>query len=157
MRKEDLLKKDIYAFFETLIETIDRLGAHQIKLESGEILYKSEIHVMDKIARYPDHNMSELARLMDVTRGMISQVCNKLETKGLLKKEPSSVNKRDIKLVLTADAYEVLKWHDKFHEDMNKDFIEYFSQLEQKEIDTVLNFLDFTKDYMKDLESKRTK
>lgn len=149
-------KQDLFAYFEELLQILMKLDAQVITSKEGDKLYTSEIHLLDKIDKYPDLNMSELARELNVTRGMVSQLALKLEKKGFLVKKASSSNKRDLRLELTELGDKVIILHDKFHKDTNKDIEAYLTSIGEENKMVIYDFLDFIKAFMIDLSDKRT-
>lgn len=53
---------------------------------TGELLFHSELDLLEKIFENPQQNVSDLAALCDVSKSAITQLCNKLLEKGLIEK-----------------------------------------------------------------------
>jgi len=64
-------------------------------------LYHSERHILDSIGDKPGLNVTELAGVVGVTKGAISQVVKKLETKGLVQRYKKSTNDKEVFIELT--------------------------------------------------------
>jgi DNA-binding MarR family transcriptional regulator len=59
---------------------------------TGDMLYFAELHTITVVARNYEINMTDLAEIMGVTRGAISQTIRKLVAKNLILK--SNINNR---------------------------------------------------------------
>ncbi len=68
--------------------------------------------MLDKVGDDPGMNVTEFARAVGVTKGAISQVIRKLETKGLVLRYKKSRNEKEVFIELTSlgrDFYEERK------------------------------------------------
>ncbi|MGX7047786.1 hypothetical protein RU86_GL000761 [Lactococcus piscium] len=148
MVEKKIIYEDMLAYFEKLVEQVNTLEDVGIKTRYGKKLYRAEIHLLVKIDENPNQNMSELARTSNVTRGMISQLANKLERKGVLEKRKSLLNDRDILLQITEEGKYIIALHSQFHENLNRNFINYFSNLEVDQVDVILDFLKVTETFL---------
>lgn len=142
--KNSIIYKDTLAYFENLVDKVNKLDDLSVKTKSGEKIYKSEIHLLVRIHENPNQNMSEIARSTNVTRGMISQLANKLEKKGLVEKRKSPSNERDVLLHITEEGKQMVERHSNYHEELNSHFIDYFNSLNTEQVETILNFLKVT-------------
>lgn len=71
------------------------------KTASRHELYHSERHMLDRIGDHPAVNVSGFARSAGITKGAVSQVVKKLETKGLVRRYKSGGNNKEVFLELT--------------------------------------------------------
>lgn len=67
---------------------------------TGDMLYFTEIHTITTVGKSRKINMTQLAEIMCVTRGAISQTIRKLENKNLIEKLNTS-NRKEFNLRLT--------------------------------------------------------
>lgn len=67
---------------------------------TGDLLYVTEIHTIKMVAKNRQINMTQLAEIMGVTRGAISQTINKLVRKNLIIKS-NSTNRKEFSLRLS--------------------------------------------------------
>jgi DNA-binding MarR family transcriptional regulator len=93
---------------EEIIELFIRLANKYKALEKipldfgvGADLYHSEMHLIDQIGDHPEMNITELAKLVGVTKGAISQTVKKLENKGVVTRYKGSENEKEVFLKLT--------------------------------------------------------
>src|SRR6266704_4293368 len=78
--------------------SLDRIPARH---GSTYDLYHSESHMLDRVGDNTDLNVTELARDAGVTKGAISQVIKKLETKGLVRKYKKGTSDKEVFVELT--------------------------------------------------------
>jgi DNA-binding MarR family transcriptional regulator len=64
-------------------------------------LYHSERHILDTIGDRPGLNVTELAGVVGVTKGAISQIVRKLESKGFARRYKKSTNDKEVFIELT--------------------------------------------------------
>ncbi len=91
--------------------------------DKGVKLSMSEVHTLENIQKSETKTMSDVARLSLVTQGTLTVAVNRLEDKGYIIRNKDKIDRRLVRLQLTQDALDVLKIHDKFHEEMIDSFI----------------------------------
>lgn len=84
---------------------------------TGEMMYTAEMHILSYIADNPGILSVQLARDWNRTKGAISQIIKKLETKELIYKVKESGNKNQLRLFVTEKGMELDKAHKKFDEE----------------------------------------
>lgn len=84
----------------------------------GVTLSMTEIHILENIDKSETKTIGDAARLQGVTMGTMSVAVNSLSRKGYLVRCRDTQDKRIIRLFLTGKAYEVLKIHRDFHDQM---------------------------------------
>lgn len=89
----------------------------------GTPLFPAEIHTLSAVAGNPDCNTTELANLLGVTKGAISQMIKKLENKGLLQKDFAPGSSKQLMFTLTGKGETAHLGHIQFHREMDS-FIE---------------------------------
>ncbi len=91
--------------------------------DKGVKLSMSEVHTLENIQKSETKTMSDVARLSRVTQGTLTVAVNRLEEKGYIIRSKDKQDRRLVRLKLTQLALDVLKEHDKFHEEMIDSFI----------------------------------
>lgn len=86
--------------------------------EKGIALSMSEVHVLEAIIKTETPTMGNIAQKLRVTVGTLTTAINRLVQKGYVDRKKERDDKRKVLVFLTPKAYEVLKIHDEFHEDM---------------------------------------
>ena len=85
---------------------------------TGVLLHRVEIHTIQAIAENEGINVTDLAKIMNVTKGAISQTLSKLEKKKLVEKQNSHKNQKEIELYLTDAGWIGYHQHEKMHMSM---------------------------------------
>jgi DNA-binding MarR family transcriptional regulator len=84
---------------------------------TGDLLYFTEIHTISMVGKNNEINMTQLADLMGVTRGAISQTIRKLAGKNLIIKT-NTTNKKEINLRLSEKGLIVLNGQESFQQEL---------------------------------------
>jgi len=74
---------------------------------TGDLLYFTELHTITVVGRNDDVNMTQLAEIMGVTKGAISQTIRKLAHKNLIVKT-NLTNRKEVNLKLSGKGKKVL-------------------------------------------------
>lgn len=107
---------------EEIIDLLHKLGAKIQNREkrpndfgTGDILYKFEIHIIDAVYKNPQITISELSKVLCVTKGAVSQVLPKLIKKDFITKVKDPVSNKKIYLTVTQKGNFVAEKHIMFH------------------------------------------
>jgi DNA-binding MarR family transcriptional regulator len=84
---------------------------------TGDLLYLAEIHTITMVGKNREINMTQLAELMGVTKGAISQTIRKLVTKDFITKA-NTTNRKEINLKLSEKGLIVYKGQESFQKDL---------------------------------------
>jgi DNA-binding MarR family transcriptional regulator len=84
---------------------------------TGDLLYFTEIHTITMVGNNREINMTQLAEMMGVTRGAISQTIHKLVHKNLILKS-NSTNKKEVNLKLSEKGNVVYKGQESFQKEL---------------------------------------
>ena len=129
--------------FRKLLDTMDTVMSrlameHMVPHSFGTdiVLHRAEIHTIQTIGEHEGINLTELATLMNVTKGAMSQTISKLVGKKLIKKIYSDKNAKEINLHLTEKGWIGFKNHDSMHMQMYGIVEKYYGEnFEQKLIE----------------------
>ena len=91
---------------------------------TGRGLHHSERHMLDMVGDHPGVNVTEFARLAGVTKGAVSQVLKKLETKGLVRRCNSPGSKREVMIQLTEIGNDFYQAHKQVNAETLKPLME---------------------------------
>jgi len=91
----------------------DHMAPHSFGTDVN--LFRTEIHTVQAIGERQGINLTELAELMKVTKGAMSQTITKLAGKKLVKKAYTDENAKEIKLYLTEKGLISFKNHNEMH------------------------------------------
>lgn len=106
--------------FIRLVSKYNALERIPVKLGSKHNLYHSERHMVDTIGDHPGMNVTEFARAVGVTKGAISQVVKRLETKGVVRRYKSSNNDKEVFIELTKEGQGLYEKHRRINEETMK-------------------------------------
>ena len=84
---------------------------------TGDLLYFTELHTITVVARNHEINMTELAEIMGVTRGAISQTIRRLVAKNLILKS-NITNRKEVNLKLSEKGLIVYKAQESFQKEI---------------------------------------
>jgi DNA-binding MarR family transcriptional regulator len=108
----------------------------------GFTLNHSETHLLDNIKIYSGANAGELARLMNITNGAVSQITKKLLDKELIESYRMPDNRKEVFFNLTPLGEKVYRGHQKHHDKMNAGFFDYVEGLNESDLRKICDFLD---------------
>ena len=86
--------------------------------ERGVGLSMNEVHVLEAILKTDEPTMTHVAKRLRVTVGTLTTSINRLYQKGFVDRKREKEDKRKVLVSLTTKAYEIIKVHDGFHEEM---------------------------------------
>lgn len=105
-------------------------------------LLLSEIHVIDCIGKNRLSNTTFISGQLNMTKGAISKITVKLLDKGLIEVNRLENNKKERYYTLTASGKEIFNIHEKLHEIENKKLADLLYKYNNKELNTINNFID---------------
>lgn len=100
----------------------------------GMDLYPAEIHFLSSIEMLDGGSITELAKKTGVTKGAASQLARKLMDKELICKSKDPQNASRVIITLTSLGQLASKNHRAFHEEHDKDFLEYLTGLDDESL-----------------------
>ena len=86
--------------------------------EKNVPLTMHEVHTLQAINKAEDNSMTHIARVCMVSKSTLTSNISNLEKKGYVVRFKDEKDKRINRVTITDKAYDVLKIHDKFHENM---------------------------------------
>lgn len=105
------------------------------------VLFPVEIHTIDMIGNNPGINVTELAELMGVTKGAVSQQIKKLEKKGCIRRVKRPGNQKEVILELEEMGWTAYNGHQAFHARYDDDAIADFGSMTPEQVDFLIDFL----------------
>ncbi|HTY91104.1 MAG TPA: MarR family transcriptional regulator [Methanocella sp.] len=113
MAKEEFLK--LMEIWVRILNKMDEADTRKRDYGTGGVLSPAEIHLVQAIGMNPGMNVTDMAKNMGVTKGAVSQMVKKLESKGLAVKYSSAGNEKEVLLKLTASGKVAQNGHDRYH------------------------------------------
>ena len=115
-----------------------------------ERLTSAEIHLVEIVGDYGESSsVTDLAKILGVTKGAVSQNLKRLEKKGLTLKIVDPQNSSRSIVQLTSKGKTAYYAHKHWHETMDGGFQEYFMNLDKSRIDFLIEFLDNLEVFLK--------
>jgi DNA-binding MarR family transcriptional regulator len=139
----------IHKRFETVVKLNQELERAPRRWGTEEALSSTEIHLIEVIGEgETPYSVTELAHLLGVTKGAVSQQLKRLEKKGMAFKRPDPENASRSRVALTAKGCTAHDAHRRWHDTMDGGFKAYFNHLEPDKLDFLLEFLGRVEDFL---------
>ena len=130
-------------FLQECLKIVNKYNNLDKKVRSygtDELLYPSEIHVIDAIGMSKDMTNTKLAAKLGITKGGISQITSKLIKKNLIsKKDGDGLN--EVYLILTDKGITAYQAHIKLHEPMVNKLNSLFDNLDESSKKAILDLI----------------
>jgi DNA-binding MarR family transcriptional regulator len=107
----------------------------------GLMVYPSQIRAIVAIGHKPGINVTELAKLLEVTKASASEVITKLQKSGLVRKTRDAGNNKEILLHITSACRVILEDVDRRHEKIFQDFTSILGELKETSYEVVIRVL----------------
>lgn len=118
-----------------LVNKYNRLDSKALDFGTGDLLYPSEIHIIEAIGKNHGNTVNEICQKFGVTKGAISQIVYKLSKKGLVTKKRKPDFYKEIMLSLTAKGRKAFKGHENLHKLMDEDLYKNMSHFDKDKIE----------------------
>ena len=107
---------NLVSLFQKILQTYTVIEKNPIVIPTGQIIHLTEVQTIAAIGDHPGINMTQLAEVIGVTRGAVSQTLRKLTHKKLVHRSKQKNNK-EINLSLTQIGEVVqVSYHEKMKE-----------------------------------------
>ena len=120
-------------------------------LDSGELLYRIEIHVIVAIAENPGINLTGLSEVLGVTKGAISQKVKILEKKGYVKRYKNLDNNKKLLFELTEKGNKVFLGHIEFHKQFNDRILKEVGKIEDSDLEKIIKMFKVIENHLETL------
>lgn len=98
--------------------------------------------MIDLIGNYIGLNITQLAEKYGVTKSAVSKHISRLSKKGLVEKYKLIDNKKEVFIRLTPLGRVAFDGHIEFHKIQEAEYVVKFNNLNQRDKDLILDFLD---------------
>lgn len=132
--------------FLRILNKYNRMEMKPLRLGDCDPLNPKEIHTVEAIGKQNGINVTELARVMGITKGGVSQMVTRLSKKGLVAKTKDGLNDKEVKLRLTPEGLKAFRGHENMHAALYADLLralEGVSAAEIERVRTVLAKIDY--------------
>ncbi len=131
-----------------MVNKYNSLAKHPMSYGTSHKFYHSERHMLDLFGANPEMNITELAGLIGVTKGAISQVVSKLEHKGAVHRYKEDGNEKDVLVGLTKKGHEIYEHHKKKNEEIVGQLQDGLKGYSDKDLTGLLGMLKWIEDYL---------
>lgn len=139
----------LYAKFQRVVKLSRELEKIPRKFGTDELLSSPEVHMIELIGDNRNLSVTGLAKLLDVTKGAVSQSLKRLESKGFTFKEEDPANVSRSLLRLTNKGKTAFYAHKHWHETKDGGFLKYMQSLEPENVKFLEDFLGKFESFLK--------
>ena len=120
----------VFSIIDQFLRMVNKLNSKEASdYGTGEILYTSEIHVIETIGKNEGINITELATRASVTKSAISQTVTKLVRKKMIHKYKGKGNDKEVLLALAEKGKIAFAAHEAQHQNFYTGFAELWDQI----------------------------
>jgi DNA-binding MarR family transcriptional regulator len=134
-----MIMTDKKALTNELLDFFNRFHSWETSVVQESACTVSESHAIEALGIYGDMNMRTLATRLGVTTGTITVTVDRLEKKGLAKREKTIEDRRVYIIKLTSEGEKEYKKHYKHHMALTEEIIDLLSAEEAKVLIEILN------------------
>ncbi len=128
--------------FHRVINKMQILEKKSKTFSGGLVLHMSEVHTVYEIGRNKSLNVTELARIMAISKGAVSQMVNKLEKKEVIGRFKKPSNEKEVYFRLTKKGKSVYTEHEKFHVKMYQDLLDSLDGKDSRKFKEFIKIMD---------------
>jgi len=134
----------------TIVQLAAKLEKMPRRFGTDEPLTSREIHIIEVSGDNDEmFSVTDLAKLLGITKGAVSQNLKRMEKKGLTVKIPDPKNSSRSIVKLTSKGKTAYYAHRHWHETMDGGFKAYFMDLSEEKVDFLLEFITKAEDFIK--------
>ncbi len=151
MKPDQITRETVYKLmiqFIRITKKFNELEKMAIDVGIGEKLYPSEFHVIVAVGIGYENTVTGLSKRLEITKGAVSQVVNKLHEKGFINKERNKDYGKEIILSLTEKGHNAFNVQDDFHKKMETEFIKHLEGITPEQMDSFLQILPKIEGYI---------
>ena len=120
------------------------------------VFKSSEVHCVEVIKEYQNPNVQYLANKLFMTRGAISKLTKRLQSKKLIESYQNEHNKKEIYFRLTPKGQQVYHTHQQLHAKFDARDQDVFESLTQQEFESIQHFIEKYNQHLdKEIKNKR--
>ncbi|WP_196772857.1 MarR family winged helix-turn-helix transcriptional regulator [Pseudodesulfovibrio alkaliphilus] len=133
-----------------LVEKISNTTKAHKSFGTDVDIYRSEIHIIQLIGDRGEVFISEIARLIGVTKGTVSQIVSRLEAKGLAEKSVDKSNNTRQLVQLTPKGKTAYRAHVDYHLRKHREMECYLASLTEEQSLVLEKFLTTAHEMIED-------
>lgn len=132
-----LLIEDFYA----VVNLFNQVKNKRLHFEGLTPVNTVALHLIEVIGDNPEKNATEIASVLGVTKGAVSQQVAKLKAKGLIVRRNEKNNNKELFFTLTEEGRRLYFVHKQLHEEMYLELQKLIDPLDQEAIEKVHIFM----------------
>lgn len=144
------LLEDFYA----IANQLNSIKNKPITITGLPSITTSSLHLIETIGNNPEKKLSEIAELIGVTKGAVSQQVLKLEKKNILTRVRAEDNKKDCYLKLSPLGVKLNNFHKGIHDKLYLEFESMLSQMNERYIKMIHEFLVSASQYISEYQKE---
>lgn len=151
MKPDEITHETIFKLMIQLLritKKFNELEKMSIDVGTGEKLYPSEFHVIVAVGSGYENTVTGLSKRLEITKGAVSQVVNRLHEKGFVNKERNKDYGKEIILSLTKKGQKAFKVQEDFHNKMKDEFINHLETVTHEQMDSLVLILGKIENYV---------
>lgn len=138
----------VHAKFARIVELYGKLERRPRSYGTDEQLTSAEIHLIETIGDHSESlSVTDLANLMGITKGAVSQRLKKLEKMGLTGKDEDPENISRVRVSLTSKGKTAYFAHKHWHETMDGGYMAYYEKVDEDKIAFLIEFMTHVEDF----------
>lgn len=138
----------INEYLVSIFNRVQTIEETSLKSSQFHDVSLKEMHTIDIIGKQKNVTPSDIASELMLTLGTVTTSLNRLETKGYIQRNRSSVDRRVVHLVLTKKGKLLYRLHSEFHKSMVKKIIE---EMNEEEMEALLKGLISLHQFLEEL------
>jgi len=139
----------IHEKFIRIVKLYEKLEKTPRTYGTDELFTSAEMHMLENLGdNHESLSVTDLAKLLDITKGAVSQNLKKSEIKGLTMKQEDPENSSRLIVRLTSKGKAAYYAHRYWHETMDGGYKDYFVNLEEDKILFLLEFMTRVEDFL---------
>lgn len=138
----------IHGYFQSIMALVRELETTPRKYGTEANLSHAEIHMIEMIGDNENSSVTDIAKLLGITKGAVSQSLKRLESKEICIKKTDPDNLSRAIVMLTSKGHAVYWAHKHWHEKLDGGFSKYFNELENEKADIIIEFLHRVQDLL---------
>jgi len=146
MKKKDELVNQCFGQFGRILNSFNAAEKLSRDFGTGDLLYPSEVHTIEAIGNNTGCNISDLARIIGITRGAVQKLSAKLDGKGYIHRFMSSADNKRIFLELTDKGRAANNGHQDFHRKMYDEIFGLLNMFNKAELEKAITVFEALED-----------
>ena len=138
----------LYGRFQRVMQLAEQLEKRPRRFGTDEPLTSAEIHMIEVIGDHEGNSVTDLANILGVTKGAVSQRLKKLDKNGFITNNQDPENLSRNRVSLTTKGKTAFFAHKHWHETMDGGFREYYLNLDPSKIEFLFEFLARIEDFL---------